>query len=222
MAILTPLQKEILSFFILVPENELFYLTGGTALAEYYLQHRKSNDLDFFTAQEDIITTFSFHLEETLTRHGFAINRSRGLRSFVEITASKAGDSTLIHLAQDSPFRFSQPQHFPATPSLNVDSLIDIASNKLLALFQRATLRDFIDIFFLVKEGHFTESKLMELAKEKDAGFELYWLGVAFERLKSFSSASPDMLMLVKKCTFDELSRFFDSWREQIVKDLKQ
>ena len=25
-----------------------FYLTGGTALAEYYLHHRKSEDLDFF------------------------------------------------------------------------------------------------------------------------------------------------------------------------------
>jgi len=31
---------------------ESFYLTGGTALAEFYLQHRLSEDLDFFSEKE--------------------------------------------------------------------------------------------------------------------------------------------------------------------------
>lgn len=31
---------------------QIFYLTGGTALSEYYLQHRLSEDLDFFSEQE--------------------------------------------------------------------------------------------------------------------------------------------------------------------------
>src|SRR3989338_9005892 len=29
-----------------------FYLSGGTALAEFYLQHRLSEDLDFFSEEE--------------------------------------------------------------------------------------------------------------------------------------------------------------------------
>ena len=29
--------------------NSWFYLTGGTALAEFYLRHRLSEDLDFFS-----------------------------------------------------------------------------------------------------------------------------------------------------------------------------
>lgn len=29
-----------------------FYLTGGTALSEFYLHHRLSEDLDFFSEQE--------------------------------------------------------------------------------------------------------------------------------------------------------------------------
>ena len=38
-----------------------FYLTGGTALAEFYLQHRFSEDLDFFSENEvDSQTIFSF------------------------------------------------------------------------------------------------------------------------------------------------------------------
>jgi len=54
-----------------------------------------------------------------------------------------------------------------------VDSLVDIASNKLLALFGRATLRDFIDIYFLIKKGFFTGEELIEKAKKKDPGFDL-------------------------------------------------
>lgn len=32
--------------------REKFYFTGGTALAEYYLHHRLSEDLDFFAEEE--------------------------------------------------------------------------------------------------------------------------------------------------------------------------
>ena len=31
--------------------SSLFYFTGGTALSEFYLQHRLSDDLDFFTQE---------------------------------------------------------------------------------------------------------------------------------------------------------------------------
>lgn len=32
--------------------TKYFYLTGGTALSEFYLKHRFSEDLDFFSEQE--------------------------------------------------------------------------------------------------------------------------------------------------------------------------
>ena len=32
--------------------SKKFYLSGGTALAEFYLHHRLSEDLDFFTQDE--------------------------------------------------------------------------------------------------------------------------------------------------------------------------
>jgi predicted nucleotidyltransferase component of viral defense system len=50
--VLTPLQKEIL---LCLFENGLgdkgFYFTGGTALSEFYLPYRYSDDLDFFHRQ---------------------------------------------------------------------------------------------------------------------------------------------------------------------------
>jgi len=51
--ILTPGQRQILAF---LAKDKIFskhfYLSGGTALAEYYLHHRISEDLDFFSEDE--------------------------------------------------------------------------------------------------------------------------------------------------------------------------
>ena len=47
------LNKEQKSILDGLKENQLirsnFYFTGGTALSEFYLQHRYSEDLDFFS-----------------------------------------------------------------------------------------------------------------------------------------------------------------------------
>ena len=66
MQIINKVQKAILNLFGQVSESDSFYFTGGTALAEFYLNHRRSNDLDFFTATEEIIVPFSQRLEEIL------------------------------------------------------------------------------------------------------------------------------------------------------------
>lgn len=50
--LLSPLQKRILASLSQIPDLIQFYLTGGTALAEFYLGHRKSFDLDIFTGEE--------------------------------------------------------------------------------------------------------------------------------------------------------------------------
>jgi len=218
--VLSPLQKEVLSEFPKVSESDLFYLTGGTALANFYLQHRKSHDLDFFTDKEGIILPFSFRLEESLRNKGINVERLRGLHSFVELSLKKEQETTVIHIAQEAPFHFEAPKESSEYPGLKIDSLIDIASTKLLALFQRATLRDFIDVYFLIKEKYFTKEKLMDLAKEKDPGFDLYWLGVAIERINLFKADAPETLLLIKPCSLEELLVFFNGWKEEILKKL--
>ena len=59
-----------------------FYLTGGTALAEFYLQHRFSEDLDFFSEKEvDPQTIFAFL--------GCNQNHEMGNLVFVDATSGK-------------------------------------------------------------------------------------------------------------------------------------
>lgn len=50
--ILTADQKKFLDFISQQPSiTKRFYLTGGTALAGFYLKHRYSEDLDFFSEE---------------------------------------------------------------------------------------------------------------------------------------------------------------------------
>ena len=63
MEILTPFQKELLRVIGNSNLADNFYLTGGTALAAFYLQHRYSEDLDFFTADPNAVRLVAPSLE---------------------------------------------------------------------------------------------------------------------------------------------------------------
>lgn len=219
MEVLQKIQKEILTSLKALPDRGAFYLTGGTALSAFYLSHRKSNDLDFFTSIEELILPFSTKVETILREKGLKIERRRGFHSFVELFVSSHDEATIIHIALDSPFRFEPPGDSEEFPGLKIDSLIDIATNKLLALFGRATMRDFIDVYFLVRDK-FTKTELIEKAKLKDPGLDIYWLGIAFERINEFSADSPDMLLLLKQCDIKWLQDFFNEWRRDIYGEI--
>lgn len=50
--ILTRVQRRVILAIAELQDSAHFYLTGGTALAEFYLGHRKSYDLDLIDAIE--------------------------------------------------------------------------------------------------------------------------------------------------------------------------
>jgi len=62
--ILNKNQKILLEYFSKEDFINDFYLTGGTALAAFYLNHRYSEDLDFFTEKENIdIPALTFYFQ---------------------------------------------------------------------------------------------------------------------------------------------------------------
>jgi predicted nucleotidyltransferase component of viral defense system len=217
--ILTGLQRKILNLFGNLPDNEAFYLTGGTALSAFYLKHRQSYDLDFFTSVEGLILPFSQKLEALLKKDELRVERLRGFQSFVELSVSSLNETTAIHFAFDSPFRFEQPSAAAEFPAIKIDSLLDIATNKVLALFGRAALRDFVDVYFLLRD-HFAKTELLEKSALKDPGFDVYWLGVSLERMNDFSEDSADMHLLTRPCSLQDLRDFFAAWRKEIVENI--
>src|SRR2546428_1111807 len=73
-SVLTPLQQQVL---VALFDNGLadrgYYLTGGTALSAVYLQHRYSDDLDFFTRKRDRLEEDFRYCGEILTSIGIVV-----------------------------------------------------------------------------------------------------------------------------------------------------
>jgi predicted nucleotidyltransferase component of viral defense system len=73
--ILTPLQEAVLH--ALFSLTDAFYLTGGTALSAYYLEHRLSIDLDFSEkmtikpcSENDLVSFREDLIQQCLTMQG--------------------------------------------------------------------------------------------------------------------------------------------------------
>lgn len=49
---------------------------------------------------------------------------------------------------------------------------VDAAANKLCALFGRAAVRDYIDVYGVLSDGRFTGTELLQMATEHDPGFD--------------------------------------------------
>jgi hypothetical protein len=180
--LLTTIQKDFLALFSGLPDQEHFYLTGGTALAEYYLGHRLSFDLDFFTSQEQLILPVSYQIEKLTNCNDLHIQVIRRFSTFVEFLVDRDGDSLRVDLGLDSPFRFLPP--VISREGVLVNSYEDLCIDKLLAYYGRAEPRDAVDLHFILQEEPL--DKLMERATQKDSGFDFYWFAVALNRSAGF------------------------------------
>jgi len=180
--LLTDVQKDFLALFSGLPDQEHFYLTGGTALAEYYLGHRLSFDLDFFTSQEQLILPVSYQIERLANSSELQINVTRRFSTFIEFLVDRDGDSLRVDLGLDSPFRFLPP--VISTEGVFVNSYEDLRIDKLLAYYGRTEPRDAVDLYFILQ--HEPLEELMDHAAQKDSGFDLYWFAVALNRSAGF------------------------------------
>jgi len=180
--ILSKLQKRVISALICITDLSHFYLTGGTALAEFYFGHRKSYDLDIFTSQVGLILPVSRLVEEELKKSKFFFNIIRRFESFTEFEISQENEIIKVQFALDSTFRFKEP--VDSDSGIKVNNYEDIIIDKLLAFFGRVEPRDSVDLYFILEKENFWE--LSELAKKKDPGFDLYWMAAALEKVKSF------------------------------------
>ena len=144
-----------------------FYLTGGTALAAFYYQHRLSEDIDLFCENKEIdpILTEAFlkKHKEKLNLSGWNRTQILGLVSYN--LKFKDGEKLKVDFNYYPFPRINIGKKFK---KLAVDSIYDIAVNKIHTVLMKPRIRDFIDLYFiLTKEKDYTLSKLILDAKVK-------------------------------------------------------
>ena len=103
---LYPLQDEVLSLPAL--KNSIFYLTGGTALGRHYLNHRYSDDLDFFT---NVQLDFQKNTETVIQalRNKFEVEINSISESYVLLSVKRSDISLKIEFVRDVPYRDGLP-----------------------------------------------------------------------------------------------------------------
>lgn len=201
-SIFTPEQKTILDG---IGKNkflqEIFYFTGGTALSEYYLHHRYSEDMDFFSENKfDNQLIISF-VEDLSKQYGFKY-KSETMETVNIFYLDFLARPTLKVDFNYYPFKRVKKSIFKN--GLYIDSLLDIAINKLMTIVQRADIKDFVDFYFL--EPKFGVWDLIEGVKVKfGQKQEPYLLASDFLKIEDFET----LPRMIRPVTLNELKEFF-------------
>ena len=165
-SILSKNQKNLLSILSkqkIVTDN--FYLTGGTALAEFYLHHRLSEDLDFFSENEFEPQAISSLFKEI-----------KKVADIEKVSYEQSFNRNLFFLELKNDSIKTEFTYFPfpridlkqKLDDLSIDSLLDIAVNKVFTIYQKPRSRDFIDLYYILQaEKEWTIDGLAEKAQIK-------------------------------------------------------
>lgn len=181
---------------------QTFYLTGGTALAACYLNHRLSQDIDLFTFNM-FDHTRVIDIMKTITIH-----RLRGTASFVRIHDSLQYTISIPRMGKLKvdfvPYHFKQlgPPH--DLNGLKIDSIEDIAVNKLLAISQRTASKDYVDLYMLLKRFTFWD---LRIGVEHKFGMEIEPFYIA-SLLKNVDALT-ELPIMKKTLTLEQLKKFF-------------
>ena len=146
--ILTPTQIKVIDLVSGEEKLNDFYLTGGTALAGYYLGHRFSDDLDFFIFNEPdriFLHAFVEKIKSEISASTVRYERLYDRNQFFFNT----GDTELK--VEFTKFPFRQLEKSEVINSMRIDSLRDIAANKIMAMLDRFEPKDFVDLYFMLK-----------------------------------------------------------------------
>ena len=208
-AMLTPKQQIIFDEFKksdFLKQN--FYFTGGTALSAIYLRHRLSEDLDFFSIDKFDTLPILNLMTQWSKKHKFKITSQE--TEVVRIFLLKFSDKEKLKV-DFGYYPYKRLEKSKKVDSVDTDSLLDIAVNKLQTIHQRAQVKDFVDLYFLLKK--FTVWDLMEGVKVKfRMEIDPYTIAADCLKAKSFE----ELPIMLKPLTLDKLKKFYEDLAEKL------
>jgi hypothetical protein len=196
---LTPRAAQLFPRLKTAPILKPFYLVGGTGLA-LQLGHRISVDFDFFTQKPLQPLEILSHLQKlgpvsrVIEEPGTLHCQLHGVRLSFLVDHSKLLKT------------------FPVSPYLYLASLDDIACYKLVAISSRGSRKDFIDLYYLLRQPKLTLKKLFQSLYKKYSHTQ-YNAQHILRSLTYFPDADqdPDPRMLISGYTWPQTKDFFNS-----------
>lgn len=205
---LTDFQIQVATEFLSTTGGNQFALAGGAALLVHGISKRPTQDLDFFTNNPNYAIEDGLNSLVNLSdRHGWSVELVRSENSFRRVIIH-GDDSLLIDLARDSALILKPVQ-------TNVGLVVapeELAGRKLLALFDRALARDFIDVYVLAR--HFSLDSMIAMALMIDSGFDPVALSEMLATIERFE----DLNLSGSGIDPGELREFFANWYSSILR----
>ena len=162
---LTQLQRDlVLAFF---EREQGFFLTGGAALAGFYLHHRETTDLDFFTHDSEAFERGAFALRAAADQMGAEVSIKQDAPGFKRYLITRGDDSVLVDTVWER-VKAAYPEK-RREGRIVLDSAEEITVNKLTTLVSRSEPRDIVDLMLLERSGLSIDAALPR-ALEKDGG----------------------------------------------------
>ncbi|MDQ1106620.1 nucleotidyl transferase AbiEii/AbiGii toxin family protein [Nocardioides zeae] len=180
-----------------------FALAGAGAIRAHGVTDRPTQDVDLFTTQTDP-AAFSAAVDEVvagLGNEGFQVAALRRLDGFarLQVLAPPTPATTEEHrpggpedpsgLVVEVDLGIDWRAHPPVTLDVGpVLALEDAVANKVLALYSRGEVRDYLDVDAIRQTGRFNDDELLTAAAERDPGFEPLMFG---RQLRGVERAEP-------------------------------
>lgn len=209
---LTELQKRALEEVMAEASLADFYLSGGTALAAFFLHHRISDDLDFFSdAPVDTlsVTAFAERLKAKLSAQAVRYERLHDRHLYFFSTS--LGELKM----EFTYYPFPSLGDRAVMDGARVDDLEDLAANKLMALTDRFDPKDFVDLYFLLADRSLDKVR-HDAIKKFGISLSPLFLGGELMKAKRIE-ALPRML---RPLTVSELQSFFFDLARSLKKEV--
>jgi hypothetical protein len=149
--ILSTEQHDLLPFIKKYSKN--YYLVGGTAIA-LHIGHRASIDFDLFTATD----VNSLSIKKQVQQSGFTSNVILQKPDQIHFTINNV-KLTFFQFPFSIEATIHQEKYF------RMPDLITLAAMKAFALGGRGKWKDYVDLYFMLK-NHFTTTEICNKAKE--------------------------------------------------------
>jgi hypothetical protein len=163
--IVYPFQNRVVAIINEAETN--FYLTGGTAASRVYLNHRFSDDLDYFVNDDNHFGLWVERVIQALSREWKCEVMQKEER-FARLNLPQEDFSLKIEMINDVPARVGKITRHPILG--RIDSAENILANKVTAVLAREEPKDLADIWGFCCQKNLSLQAAITDAQSKAAG----------------------------------------------------
>ncbi len=185
-----------------------FTFVGGSAIG-YYLQHRMSEDLDFFTWNESLPTGTQTFIDSTAkTRNTVIANRTNSYLDLfiddIKVTLF-ANDWDLLRIERDKVYK-----------NIYIARLPLLCAMKINTLSLRAKYRDYYDLYVLNKEKYSIQD-ILDFGLKYIPGMTIKIFGMQLTYIEDIEDETIDHLQPKYTVTLVDIKKHFEKEVEKLI-----